>query len=160
MSTQENIQTVKDIYAAFDRGDIDVIINSLADDVDWGHESAVSNDVPWYGIYKGPAAVRARFFGSIAAEVTIDLFERKDFVASGNHVCVTYRTGGTFKKHGKLLDFNGMHFWTFNDSGKVSFYRGYDDTASKQRLGHATPQLSVAAWHHDPWRAGSRKDPT
>ena len=130
MSTEENVQTAKDIYAAFDRGDVDTIINSLADDVDWGHESAVSNDVPWYGICKGAAAVRDEFFGSVAAEFTVDIFERKDFVASGNHVCVTYRLGGTFKKHGKRLDLNGMHFWTFDGSGKVSFYRGYDDTAA------------------------------
>ena len=35
MSTQENVQVVKDGYAAFSRGDIPGLLALLAEDVEW-----------------------------------------------------------------------------------------------------------------------------
>ena len=35
MGTQDNVQTVQQLYAAFDRGDIDAIINSLMTCPQW-----------------------------------------------------------------------------------------------------------------------------
>ena len=68
MSEQENVQTVKDLYAAFERGDIQAILGALAEDVDWGYDTVASEDIPWYGTNKGPAAVRDNFFGMLAKE--------------------------------------------------------------------------------------------
>ena len=54
MSADENLRRVNDLYAAFDRGDVDSILASLSDDVRWGYHSSVDNDIPWFGPLKGP----------------------------------------------------------------------------------------------------------
>ncbi len=129
MSSERNLQTAKDMYSAFDRGDIDTIISKLADDVDFDYNSAMSHNVPYYGTYKGPAAVRERFFGVIAETVDVPQFDRHDFVASDNKVAVTCSATITIKKSGRGYSYRTMHFWTFTPDGKVASYRGYDDTA-------------------------------
>jgi ketosteroid isomerase-like protein len=40
MSQQDHIQIVKEIYEAVGRGDIDAIVERVADDVDWAAEVA------------------------------------------------------------------------------------------------------------------------
>ena len=57
MSADENLRRVNDLYAAFDRGDVDSILASLSDDVRWGYHSSVDNDIPWFGPLKGPSEV-------------------------------------------------------------------------------------------------------
>ena len=128
MGTQENIQAVKDLYAAFDRGDIDAIINVLAEDVDWGWES-VAGEVPWLGVVKGRPAVRD-FFDVLAKEPDIPVFERNEFIGSGNLVAVTYRVEMTVKATGKKIAEEAMHLWTRDQQGKISSYRGFADTAA------------------------------
>ena len=128
MSTQDNVKTVQQVYAAFDRGDIDAIINSLTEDVEWGTAS-VASEVPWYGIVKGRAAVRG-FFDVIAKEVDVHLLQPKEFIASGNLVAVTYQIEVTVKKTGKKIAEEGMNRWTFNQGGKITAYRGFSDTAA------------------------------
>ncbi len=43
MRRQANVQTVKDLYAAFDRGDIEAILDPLVEEVNWGYDN-VAND--------------------------------------------------------------------------------------------------------------------
>lgn len=112
MSADENLRRVNDLYAAFDRGDVDSILASLSDDVRWGYHSSVDNDIPWFGPLKGPSEVGERFFGALAKAVDLTVFERKSAVASGDQVAVAYRAEGTFKKHGNSYIDEGMHLWT------------------------------------------------
>ena len=35
------------------------------------------------------------------------------------------------KKNGRALQNDSIHFWTFNDAGKVSAYRHFNDTAAE-----------------------------
>lgn len=130
MSAEENLRRVNDIYAAFDRGDIDTILASLSDDVRWGAYTTVDNDVPWVGAHKGPTEVGEGFFGSIAENVDITLFDRKTTVASGDHVAVAYRIEGTLKKNGNSFIDEGMQLWTLGADGKIVEYVAYADTAA------------------------------
>ncbi len=41
MDADENLRRAKDIYAAFDGGDIDSIIDALAENVKWGVHTSV-----------------------------------------------------------------------------------------------------------------------
>ena len=130
MSADENLRRVNDLYAAFDRGDIDTILSSLSDDVRWGAYTTVDNDIPWLGALNGPSEVGERFFGSIAETLDIKLFERKSTVASGDQVAVAYRVEATFKKNGNGYIDEGMHLWTFGADGKIVEFVGYADTAA------------------------------
>ena len=44
-----NEQTVKDVYAAFQRGDVAAIVARVADDVDWRNDRVESRECPWNG---------------------------------------------------------------------------------------------------------------
>jgi SnoaL-like domain len=61
MGTTDNINTIKTIYEAFGRGDVDAILANVTDDVDWSNEAANSELAPWYGPRKGKDEV-ARYW--------------------------------------------------------------------------------------------------
>jgi ketosteroid isomerase-like protein len=61
----DRINLIKDIYAAFGRGDIFTILASLTDDVSWEFEAPA--ELSWSGIRRGPREA-AGFFSGIAAE--------------------------------------------------------------------------------------------
>ena len=130
MSADENLRKAKDLYAAFDRGEIDTIINALPDNTAWSYNSSAENDIPWFGTHNGPSKVAEEFFGAIAEAVDIQSFERKSFVASGDQVAVSYRTEATIKKNGNSYIDEGMQLWTFDADGKVLKFVGYSDTAA------------------------------
>jgi hypothetical protein len=130
MGSQENLQAVKDIYTAFDRGEIDAIIDVLADDVEWGC-TTVATEVPWLGVVTGRGNVREQFFDPIPEHAEMHLFERDEFAASDNHVAVTWRGEFTVKRTGDKVSARGMHFWTFGPDGKVTRYQHFTDTAAE-----------------------------
>ena len=94
MSADENLRRVNDLYAAFDRGDVDSILALLSDDVRWGYYSSIDNDIPWFGALNGPSEVGERFFGAFAEALDLTVFERKSSVASRDQVAVAYRRNG------------------------------------------------------------------
>ncbi len=130
MGADENLRRAKDVYPAFDRGDIDSIIDALAENVKWGVHTSVENDIPWFGSFNGPSEVAERFFGAVAETTDIQVFERKSYVASGNQVAVAYHLEVKFKKNGNSYIDDGMNLWTFSDDGKVLEWAGYADTAA------------------------------
>ena len=103
MGADENLRKAKDLYAAFDRGEIDTIISALPDNAAWSYNSSVENDIPWFGTHNGPSKVREEFFGAIAEAVDIQSFERKSFVASGDQVAVFVSHRGDDKKEREQL---------------------------------------------------------
>ena len=62
------IETVKDAYAAFGRGDAATILSMLAPDVSWEVEGPA--EISFAGIRKGPEAVKG-FFQAIANDHAI-----------------------------------------------------------------------------------------
>ena len=122
-------QTVQDLYAAFGRGDVAAILNLVTDDVDWNNDRVASRECPWNGNFSGKARV-PDFFKAVD-ELDITVFEPRIFTESGNHVSVMLRIESRVKKNGRALQNDSIHFWTFNDAGKVSAYRHFNDTAAE-----------------------------
>lgn len=92
MSGQESKQVVKDLYAAFGRGNIAAVLALLAEDVIWH----LPGSVPDYsGTYKGPSSV-AGFFQRLNEGLEIEAFEPREFVAEADRVFVT---GGRVRRH-------------------------------------------------------------
>src|SRR6201993_5553877 len=84
MATDENKQIVKDLFAAFGSGDIAVLRDLFAEDVIWH----LPGKVPHYsGTYKGPDRV-ADFFQGLFANVGVELFQPREFVAEADRVLV------------------------------------------------------------------------
>ena len=70
MSGADNIDIIRGAYAAFGRGDLDAILDALADDIDWAADTS-SDGAPWYGIRMGRDAV-GEFFEDIGKAIEID----------------------------------------------------------------------------------------
>ena len=122
-------QTVQDLYAAFGRGDVAAILNLVTDDVDWNNDRVASRECPWNGNFSGKARV-TDFFKAVD-ELDITVFEPRIFTESGNHVSVMLRIESRVKKNGQSLQNDSIHLWTFNDNGKISAYRHFNDTAAE-----------------------------
>ncbi|HEY6139806.1 MAG TPA: nuclear transport factor 2 family protein [Thermoanaerobaculia bacterium] len=132
MSEQANISKLQQMYAAFGRGDIPTILGELTDDVSWGTDTSVQNEVPWYRIRSGRDGV-ADFFSTLASEVDFEKFEPNLWAATGDQVFVRVDYIYRFKKNGKSAATTGIHNFTMRD-GKVSQFRAYEDTAKVRDL--------------------------
>ena len=118
MSAADNLQTVKNIYEAFNRGDIDAILASCAEDVEWGVDGG-TGELPWAGVRHGHAGVR-QFFDLVAEHLEVDLVEL-DFPASENQVAAVNRQELTLKKNGqKVICPEVVNLWTIGATGKVT----------------------------------------
>ncbi|MGH9680800.1 MAG: nuclear transport factor 2 family protein, partial [Candidatus Acidiferrales bacterium] len=81
---QENVQIVKNGYAAFSRGDIPGLLELMAEDVEWQSPGA---GLPLAGTYRGRAGV-AEFFRKLSLDADILEFVPREFVAEGDRVLV------------------------------------------------------------------------
>ena len=77
MIEQNNMRTIEEIYAAFGRGDIQFLLNKLAEDVDWWHPRPA--DIPWGGNRAGRASV-AQFFAAIGEHLEVEQFRPADLL--------------------------------------------------------------------------------
>jgi ketosteroid isomerase-like protein len=127
MSENENIGKLQELYAAFGRGEISAITAQCTDDVSWGTDTSVQDEVPWYRIRSGRDGV-ADFFSTLAKEVDFERFEPNLWAAAGDQVLVRVDYTYRFKRNGKSASSTGIHAFTVRD-GKVSQFRAYEDTA-------------------------------
>lgn len=122
MSRQESKRVVKDLYAAFGRGNIATVLALLAEDVIW----QLPGTVPHYsGTYKGLSSV-ADFFQKLYGSVEIEIFER-EFVAEGDRVLVTGWSRGRVKSTGRMFDNHWVMAFSVRD-GKIIKFEEYADT--------------------------------
>lgn len=125
----DNIATVKDIYAAFGRGDIPAILDRMADDVDWDPAPTSGRDagVPWLAHRTGPDGV-AEFFASLEP-LEFPRFEPHTYLANGNQVAAIISLEIRVKASGHTIAEDELHLWTFDDAGRVAGYQHFVDTA-------------------------------
>ena len=130
MSATDNLQIVRNVFEAFDRGDIDAILVNCAEDIEWQAENTGAGELPWGGVRHGHAGTR-QWFESIAEHIEISALEQLDFLASESQVAVVMREELTIKKNGQKVTIPEIiGLWTFNAAGKVVRVSNlYDPTA-------------------------------
>ena len=84
VSADANLKTIQMVYEAFGRGDLDAILATVTDEVDWAAEAAGSG-APWYGPHKGPEGVTA-FFTDFASTMEVEAFVPLSFATNENEV--------------------------------------------------------------------------
>jgi ketosteroid isomerase-like protein len=124
------IDAVKHMYEAFGKGDVDSIVEALADDVDWAVEPD-QKIAPWYG-RRTKADVRA-FFDAVYENHDVTEFTPLAFASNDTDVMVVIRYGFTLRRTGKSGTMDLHHWWRFRD-GKVVLLRGTEDTALMAEL--------------------------
>ncbi len=126
MSAQENIQKVQQMYAAFGKGDVPTLLNSMADTVDW--QVLGPAIIPQAGPHRSRKEAE-KFFGKVAESYDFQKFEPREFIAQDDKVvCLGYYSG-TAKKTGKSYEAEWAMVFTFRE-GKVVKFREYTNTAA------------------------------
>ena len=133
-----NLEKVRQIYAAFGRGNIPAILTYLAPDVAWEYGMG-PNDVPWLQPRHGRAEV-AKFFEAFGA-LDFHQFEPKTFLESGPLVVALIDVALTVKATGRrITEEHEVHLWHFNAAGQVSRFAHKVDTHQHWSAYHGAPR--------------------
>ena len=128
MEDHNNIQIIKEHFAAFGRGDLQSALNMVADTVDW--QSPVTRSQPTEITWAVPRYTReevGQFFQELSEKVQPEKFEITGFIAQDDKVVVEGRNKGKIKSTGKSYEHDWVMVFTLRD-GKIISHRHYYDT--------------------------------
>ena len=128
MSTQENVQIVKDAFAAISRGDLQGLLALVSEDIEW---IIPGEDWPLAGTHRGHAGLAA-VLQKASEEVETSFPEPPEFVAQGDRVMVVGVATGKIKATNKPFKDDWVFDITVRD-GKVKNIREYIDTQALAR---------------------------
>jgi ketosteroid isomerase-like protein len=128
MSTQENVQIVKDFFAAMGRGDKPGLLALVAEDIEW---IIPGKNWPLAGTHRGHAEL-AVVLQKASEEIETTYPTPAEFVAQGDRVLVVGVATGKIKATNKPFKDD----WVFDitvRNGKVTKIREYIDTQALAR---------------------------
>jgi uncharacterized protein len=127
-----NIETMRQVYAAFGRGDVPAILDHFADDVRWEHwptgNAAQDADVPYMRARSGREDA-AGFFQDIQDDFEMNGFDPHTFLEGDGQVAVVIEVDLTVRSTGQRVQDEEIHLIEFDSEGKVSGFRHLLDTA-------------------------------
>ena len=126
MSEPENLEVIRNVYAAFGRGDLEGILARLDPQVSW--RTPGPPDLPTAGLRHGVAAVR-EFFGLLLNTLDIQDFRPADFLAQDDKVVVLGTSREGPKGTGRLVDFRWVHVFRLRNGQIVEFEEPADVSA-------------------------------
>jgi ketosteroid isomerase-like protein len=119
--SQENVEVLQRMFAAYNSRDIEATLDALDPDIEWqSSDIAVERQT-----YRGHAAVRGFF------EDNLDMWEDhhvepEEFIDAGEHVVVPIRLSGRGRVSGVQTEARFVQVWTVR-GGKVTRLRNYVD---------------------------------
>ena len=126
MSTQENVQIVKDFFAAIGRGDKQGLLALSAEDIEW---IIPGEDWPLAGTHRGHAGLADLLQKSEMLETSTEPLE---FVVQGDRVLVVGFARGRIKATNRTFEDHWVFAITVRD-GKLTNIREYIDTQALAR---------------------------
>jgi ketosteroid isomerase-like protein len=127
MSTEQNVQTVKDFFAAIGRGDRDALLALVAEDIEW---IIPGKGWPLAGTYRGHGGIADLL--ETASKSMETSTEPREFVAQGDRVMVIGFAQGKVKATNKPFEDNWIFAITVQN-GKLTSIREYVDTQALAR---------------------------
>jgi hypothetical protein len=118
-----NVDTLKEGYAAFGRGDLEGALENFADDIRW--EGANTKKLPGNGVHEGKEAVGRSFQETVSAWDKFTV-EPDEFIEDGDTVVALGH--GQLSKDGRDAQVPFVHVWRF-EGGKVKRAQVLTDTA-------------------------------
>ena len=128
MSTQENVQIVKDFFVAMGRGDKQGLLALSAENIEW---IIPGEDWPLAGTHRGHAGL-AGLLQKASEMVETSYPKPPEFVAQGDRVLVIGSATGKIKATNKPFKDDWVFAITVR-SGKVANIREYIDTQALAR---------------------------
>ena len=138
MSTQENVQTVKDFFAAVGRGDKQGLQASSVEDIEW---IIPGEGWPLAGAHRGQAGLAALL--QKASELETSFPEPPEFVAQGDRVLMVGFAKGKVKATNRTFEDHFVFAITVRD-GKVTKIREYFDIQALARASEMA--VSLRPW--------------
>ena len=126
MPEASNLETVRAVYAAFDRGDLPGVLDLWSDEatLEWyGAET-----IPYAGTWRGRAGAQ-EWLTLVATTIDFHTSERREFYAQGDTVVVVGFEKGTIRSTGRVYEQQWVSLFTLRD-GAVVRYRQFPDTAA------------------------------
>lgn len=121
-----HVETIRQLYEMFGRGDLPGILEMLAEDVEWDYGLTAAG-VPWLEPRRGRAGAR-QFFEALAA-FDLHRFQPKTFLQSGNTVVVLIDVELTVKATGRrVVEEDEIHIWRFDEAGRIARFTHKLDT--------------------------------
>jgi uncharacterized protein len=134
MSTQENVQTVRDFFAAAFGGDREAMLALVAEDIEW---IIPGEDWPLAGTHRGHAGL-TDLLKTESESMEMSVSEPREFVAQGDRVLVVGFARGKVKATNKLFKDNWVFDITVRNC-KVTKIREYIDTQALARASQMDP---------------------
>ena len=130
MSSQEP-QTIRDLYAAFGRGDAGAVLAMFDPEIIWNE----AENIPYAdrNPYVGPQQVAEGVFGRILTDFDGFTVTADKIVHEDDTVVALGRYRGVHRSTGQSLDAQFVHVWTFR-SGRIVRFQQYADTAQFLRV--------------------------
>jgi ketosteroid isomerase-like protein len=125
MNEQNNKALIEKVYAAFGRGDVQTILDTLTPNVEWTLEGPAV--IPFAGKRIGVAQVRT-FFEALATTQENQKLTIDDYIAQGDKVATTGRYSAVVKATARRFDCAVAHVFTVRD-GKIVNFLDFADTA-------------------------------
>jgi ketosteroid isomerase-like protein len=129
--SNSNVELIKDLYAAFGRGDGPAALSLMDPNIVWNE--AESFPYADHNPYIGSAAIAEGVFFRLATEWDNFQVIPAEFLDAGETVVVTGRYNGTYKASNAALDSQFAHLWKLRD-GKIAGFQQYTDTAQAIRV--------------------------
>lgn len=121
------VDSVRQMYAAFGRGDVAAIVEKMDPQVEWEYGQS-ENTVPWLARRRGRAGV-SEFFAALGAGLAFSRFEPRRFFSDGDMVVVLVNVTVTVKTTGRTFsEDDEVHLWTFGGDGLVRRFAHRADT--------------------------------
>lgn len=120
--------TIAELYAAFARGDVPVVLAAFSPDIRW----VEAEGFPYGGTYIGPDAVLQNVFAKFGTEWSGYAAVPNELIASVDTVVALGEYSGTYKATGKSFKAPFAHVWRFGGGRIISFVQ-HTDTAVVQR---------------------------
>lgn len=121
------LAVVKDLYAAFGRGDLAHIDGLLAADVLWTFHGP-QHLIPYAGVYKGKEGVR-QFFNTVGATIEVREVGQRQFVESGDTVAVVGWERSAARETGGEFVASWLHLFTVKN-GRIAEFEEFTDSAA------------------------------
>jgi uncharacterized protein len=128
MSVQAKVQIVKDVFAAFGRGDLQGLLALLTEDIEW---ITPGEGWPLAGTYRGRAGV-AGLLQKASDMLEISFLEPREFVGQGDRILVVGSERGRVKATNRTFEAHWVIAFTVRN-GKVTNVREYNDSLALAR---------------------------
>jgi uncharacterized protein len=129
--SQQAPQMIRDLYAAFARGDAATVLAMFDPEIVWNEAENIqyADRNP----YVGPQQVAEGVFGRILSDFDGFTVTPDKIIHEDDTVVSLGRYRGTHRSTGEGLDAQFAHVWTFSD-GKIVRFQQYADTAQFLRV--------------------------